>query len=300
LLGLACSLALSGCIPVPILSGPRKDSRTNLPEAAPPWIVTGRTTRRDVLLGLGDPDGKASDDRWFTYGSAISHGGVAGVTAGPGGGGFIGRESVEYRRLIVRFDDNGVVSSVDWQKKRCAEYPQGTDSSGYVTTVPCVDIQGNDLASGATAAAETTTGDIIAQYDNASWWTYSAGERPCTDHHISVWEPLSIGRMEITRNSLILVKPPRQKVGLSVIQKPVLVTLPLSEINSVIPPSRPGVVLGHYKERSMIVEQKNGSCLYVALEGLSLRGGETKTASELLQRAVAMATDHGIPPAEPR
>ncbi len=262
--------------------------------------MAGQTTRRDVLLGLGDPDGKASDDRWFTYGSAISHGGVAGLAVGLGNSGSIGRESVEYRRLIVRFGDNGVVSSVDWQKRRCAEYPQGTDSTGYFTTVPCVDIQGNDLASGATAAAETTTGEIIVQYDKVIWWTYSAGERPCTDHHISVWEPLSRGGMEITRKSLILVKPALQEVGHSVIQKPVLVTLPLSEINSVIPPSRPGVVLGHNKERSMIVEQKNGSCLYVAVERFSLRG-ETKTASELLQKAVATAAAaNQIPPAEPK
>lgn len=258
--------------------------------------MAGQTTRRDVLLGLGDPDGKAPDERWFAYGSAISHGGIAGVAVGLGNSGSIGRESVEYRRLIVRFDENGVVSSVDWQKKRCGEYPQGSDGTGYVTSVPCVDIQGNDLADGARAAADANRGETIAHYDSVTWWNYSAG-RPCTDRLISVWEPKSIGRMEITRNSLTLAKPPHQDVGLSVIQKPVLVTLALSEINSVIAPSRPGVVLGHWRERSMTVEQKNGSCLYVYVEDLD--GADTKTAAELLQKAVAMAAaESAIPPPE--
>jgi hypothetical protein len=281
------------------LSGPREDSRTNVPEAVALWIVAGQTTRRDVLLGLGDPDGKAPDEHWFTYGSAISHGGIEGAAVGFGNAGSLGRESVEYRRLIVRFDDNGVVSSVDWQNKRCTEYPQGSDSTGYVTTVPCVDIQGNDLTSGAIAAADTTAAESLAQFDRVSWWTYPRGERPCADHYVSYHELPSIGRMEITRNSLMLVAlPPQyQQADYSVIQHPAgRVTIPLSEIKSVIMKGR------------MIVEQKNGSCLYA--EVFKGRFGavmkvpsekKMKAASELLQKAAAMAAaNEGVPPPGPK
>ncbi len=53
-LAVASVLVLSGCpVPIPPL-GYLGESRTNLPDRVPGFIVEGKTTRGDVLLGLGE------------------------------------------------------------------------------------------------------------------------------------------------------------------------------------------------------------------------------------------------------
>jgi len=42
----------------------------------PKFIVSGKTTREDVLLELGEADGKALDESWLSYGCAFGRGGV--------------------------------------------------------------------------------------------------------------------------------------------------------------------------------------------------------------------------------
>src|SRR5215469_804209 len=96
----SCLLAaclFSGCIPVvtPALLSP--DSRADLTAASQRGIEVGKTTRVDVLLALGEPDGRAVDERWFTYSS------VRASSAGwldIGGGLDFGKKTVN--RLVVQ------------------------------------------------------------------------------------------------------------------------------------------------------------------------------------------------------
>ena len=63
-------------LPVPRPAGPTRSSRIEVSAASLEQIVAGRTTRTEVLLLLGEPDGRADLDRWFTYGSRVLRGGV--------------------------------------------------------------------------------------------------------------------------------------------------------------------------------------------------------------------------------
>src|SRR5215469_2626292 len=77
---------LSGCIAVPVPvshhAGPEPGSRANIGDAAPPTVVAGRTTRVQVLMNLGEPDGRGEGDSWFTYQSIENRGGVHWAIAG--------------------------------------------------------------------------------------------------------------------------------------------------------------------------------------------------------------------------
>src|SRR5215469_13361685 len=118
---MAASLAnLAGCVilPIPVArsSGAVATYRSNVDDQVSATLVRGSTTRRQVLLDLGEPDGRGADDRWFTYQSVSRRGGLhwAYIIGAEGGGGSIG--SIDNwdtaRRLTIRFDDRGVVSNI--------------------------------------------------------------------------------------------------------------------------------------------------------------------------------------------
>jgi hypothetical protein len=146
---------ISGCIsiPLPVTSGSLPDSRTNIPSTVPSSFAIGHTTRRDVLFELGEPDGVGPADGWYTYGSATSRGGVAVLTVSYGFS-YDTRESVEYRRLLVQFDDNGVVSNVKLETKRC---PLWDSQLIRFVSVPCLDFRGADIGQ----HAEPMPGDNV-------------------------------------------------------------------------------------------------------------------------------------------
>lgn len=110
-LPITLALTLSSCIPIPIPSlGYTSDSRTNLPDRVPVSIVIGKTTREEVLLGLGTPDSFAPDLSWMTYQSARHKGGVAFLIGGGYSAGVVGPvSSYETRLLVIRFDANSIV-----------------------------------------------------------------------------------------------------------------------------------------------------------------------------------------------
>lgn len=127
LASLALGSSLAGCVVVPIpvarTSGADPAYRSNLGEQAPPSLVQGSTTRRQVLLELGEPDGRGLDDQWFTYTSVSRRGGLhwAYYEGWMGGGGRIGSidnwDTAQW--LTIRFDDRGIVSSVSLDRKNC-------------------------------------------------------------------------------------------------------------------------------------------------------------------------------------
>jgi outer membrane protein assembly factor BamE (lipoprotein component of BamABCDE complex) len=129
---------LSGC-PVPIPRHYDASSRQNLHPEILASLQSGVTTREDVILMLGEPDGAAEDESWLAYGSIYSKGGVIFVVAAGGGAAGAGGETVEYCRLVVTFDAHGVLQAADFVSRECWESMFGMGSGG-ASTPPCMDI----------------------------------------------------------------------------------------------------------------------------------------------------------------
>lgn len=149
---LAAALVLAGCLPVPIPPlGVVQDSRANLPAARPDFIREGQTRRADVLLTLGAPDRADADERWFAYSSTAHQGGVALVFGGYGGAAGLLVEGYLERRLVVRFDERGIVEAVEFEEKVCPRV--GLNEHG---TRACLDLATLDLSAKSAAPAEAT------------------------------------------------------------------------------------------------------------------------------------------------
>lgn len=112
----AVFLVASGCVPIPTLPFGDKDwSRQNIGDGVPDFVVTGQTTRTDVILALGDPDRRTKDDTRFFYVRATEEGGIAFMVGGGLRGDIIGTP-VTYRLLTVDFDARGVVTAAKSEK----------------------------------------------------------------------------------------------------------------------------------------------------------------------------------------
>lgn len=159
---IAAALGLSGCLPVPIPPlGPAPEARGNLPAARPEFIREGRTQRADVLLALGAPDRADADERWFAYSSATHQGGVAFVVGSYGGAGGVLVEGYLERRLIVRFDERGVVEAVEFEEKTCPRV--GVNEHGRTA---CLDLVALDLSDKGVASAEPA---VVASFEHVLW-----------------------------------------------------------------------------------------------------------------------------------
>ena len=139
---LAATLVLVGC-PIPLPARYESSSRENLPAEPLDWVTVGVTTREDVLLKLGEADSEAPDGSWLAYGSVYSKGGVVFVLFAGGSAAGGGSERVEYRRLIVSFDDRGVVSAIDTVSQDCWEGIIGIGSSG-ARSPPCLKVDSRE------------------------------------------------------------------------------------------------------------------------------------------------------------
>lgn len=164
-LAVASVLVLSGCpVPIPPL-GYLGESRTNLPDRVPGFIVEGKTTRGDVLLGLGAPDSHSPDGSWFAYRSARHSGGIVLVMAAGGGAGGAGVFGYEERLLVVRFDAGSVVVDATLEARVCSRGVVGFGSSGG-ESAPCLKIPDPATAG---ALADSDTGVLSAVYEQAVW-----------------------------------------------------------------------------------------------------------------------------------
>jgi hypothetical protein len=152
-------LGLSGCpVPLPPL-GYERQSRTNLPDQVPDFIVTGKTTRQEVLLSLGVPDSYSPDGRWFAYRTSKHAGGVLFVVPY---GGALEVSGTDEQLLIVRFDSSAIVIDATLEKRTCPHLGHGTS--------PCLEFP-DPASSGALVEPETTS--PIAVYERA-WWALGA------------------------------------------------------------------------------------------------------------------------------
>jgi hypothetical protein len=158
-------LTLSGCpIPIPPL-GYSSDSRTNLPDRVPEFIVKGVTTREAVLLGLGAPDSYSPDGRWFAYRSERHTGGIIFVVAAGAGAAGAGVMGYNERLLMVRFDATSVVTEATLEDRICPRGAAGIGSAGGESS-PCLRIPDPAVAE---ALVEAETGLTAAIYDQAAW-----------------------------------------------------------------------------------------------------------------------------------
>jgi len=236
--GLLIVLLASGCVFVPIpeqrTAGPHPGSRTNITEQPPRNIVIGQTTRTEVLLMLGEPDGSGLQEEWFTYGSVAERGGLhwADVWVGFGfGGGPLDNWDTS-RRLTVRFDARGIVSDVAVDQKNC-----------NASERDCLQVRGGDLAEAdARAAALAAAGTVIATYKDFELLgplRHGCGSHPL-GANLEMDGPLTLGE-----RGLVWQSQTKRWVNLS-----------FTDVRSVSPPARRGLATW------VAFEKNDGSCLY--------------------------------------
>lgn len=74
-------------------------------------LVVGRTTRQQVLLRFGTPDGRAGDESQFSYHWSKKKFYSLGILGAGGHGGGISLEYDKDYALRLNFDDDGVLTS---------------------------------------------------------------------------------------------------------------------------------------------------------------------------------------------
>lgn len=282
------AIIISGCIsiPFPLRSGPLADTRTNVPPEVPSSIAIGHTTRREVLLELGEPDGSGPADQWYTYGSAISRGGVGIVTMSYGVT-YDARRSVEFRRLLVHFDDAGIVSNVRLDTKRC---PLWESPAADTASVPCLDLRGGDVGQ---QAGPTTGGtELPTLNEPAASIVPTAGET-ILGHYTNVIRregycplhgKLHVGAadyptdLQVFPDALLFTIPARQQKHLSAfIEHPAVSTrVPLAQIESV------DAVKGPLWGVWVNVHMRDGTCSSVQF----LRYKRAQEAAQLIQQHI--------------
>jgi len=154
--GVAVLWLLNGCaIPFAYSHHVDPGSRDEISASTASALEVGRTTRLDVLWALGEPDGRAADDSWFTYGSERSKG--AGLALAPGLE--LGPSKEQVSRTVILFDHDGVVSKAEFQQSACGH-------TIMPLTGRCLDIRGSDLADADKARARAEgKGKVLAQSD---------------------------------------------------------------------------------------------------------------------------------------
>ncbi len=145
---------LSGCA-LPLAYPPIMDSasRREIEASTGDSIEAGKTTRVDVLLSFGEPDGRGIDDSWFSYGSIRVWG--VGVTTN---GAPLGHQGIDARRMTVRFSPEGVVTKVDFEQRSCSR--SGVRWESHPT--PCLDPRGSDALTADCYASPQTADKPIA------------------------------------------------------------------------------------------------------------------------------------------
>jgi len=123
---------LPGCvvIPVPVRHIPQRDFERNVDEHSTLPLTIGRTTRKEVLLSLGQPDGVMDGERRFFYTADATKEGVTWrfiiIAASPSAGAGAmalpdetsGPQSYEKYRLTIWFDEKGIVRDHKFERAR--------------------------------------------------------------------------------------------------------------------------------------------------------------------------------------
>jgi hypothetical protein len=130
-LPLLWTAALCGCVALPLPSQDSRLERDNLGEWQSERFQPGKSTREEVLLGLGEPDGVPADGSWLVFADVRNAGHWLFVVGSMGGvGGFDTNGKYVYRNLIVFFDAKGRVRELLNETGECRQ-PANTVSSCY-------------------------------------------------------------------------------------------------------------------------------------------------------------------------
>jgi hypothetical protein len=143
----ASVLILGGCVvPLPFKESTRalEGQRENLGEQMPAFIVEGRTTREDILLTLGEPDGSSLGERWLLYRTGRSLGGVSLLAVIPAPShGAVGeiarRETLVWRELTLHFDEQGILRKAEFVEQQDRGIHWLSPESGPPPSPPRVD-----------------------------------------------------------------------------------------------------------------------------------------------------------------
>lgn len=130
-LPLLWAAALCGCVALPLPSQDSRLERDNLGQWQSERFQPGKSTREDVLLALGEPDGVAADGSWLVFADVRNAGHwlvVVGTAGGAGGVDTNGK--YVYRNLIVFFDPRGRVREILNETGECRQ-PASTVPSCY-------------------------------------------------------------------------------------------------------------------------------------------------------------------------
>jgi hypothetical protein len=132
IVGATC-FVLAGCV-IPITEG--NPSRSPLGDTVPAFIKSGKTTREEVVLQLGEPDAVGANERWMMFGSVKNLGGALVLLPAPTIAGFQTTET-RYGRLLLRFDQAGVVCQSTFETQACQ---RTVLPDGRFSEPPCLDI----------------------------------------------------------------------------------------------------------------------------------------------------------------
>lgn len=142
------SVQLTACVPLfpyPVSEG-HLHTRENLRAHIPEFITPGQTTIENVLMKMGGPDAVATDESWLEYGTCYGQSGLGLVflAGGPGGGivGNVSMQNVKCIRLIIQFNQFGVVSDSIFETKECSAF-DGNAMDGCHEE--CLDLCGKDI-----------------------------------------------------------------------------------------------------------------------------------------------------------
>jgi hypothetical protein len=149
---------LGGCIPFATPKLLNTNSRGDVAAETRNVAEAGRANRVDVLLALGEPDGRGIDDRWFTYASSRTSE-VGTVTFLLVSGFVTEHVSTTTERLVIRFDSAGIVSKTDLEESNCA---------GFMVAQGCLDMKGRDLMASDAANAKGA-GTVLLAFADAQF-----------------------------------------------------------------------------------------------------------------------------------
>jgi len=244
---------------MPRSSGPVQVSRAEVSKDLPARIVPGQTTRTEILLLLGEPDGRADRDRWFAYSSRVGRGGMGWKLFVAVGMGYGSASSVSKlgdwetaRRAIIHFDSAGVVSNVDFEEKNCT-----------LENRNCPDAGGRDILAAEEeerAAAEHAVqlagaGTVLAGYGLFMWVTYDAPD--CRRLKLSRSDYTSGKKLLIAEHAIL--GEARVRGGMPTSGHYMYPMLRYEEIAELRPVER------HFFHQWIPIRTRSGSCHYLEL-----------------------------------
>jgi hypothetical protein len=274
----ALALSLAGCvIPISLRAGTEDIPCHGLKNEVPEFIRVGESTREEVQQQLGKPKGIAPDGAWVTYGCTVSEGG-GGVAAfyPPNFFAYSEKEHVLFRRLVVRFNANAVVSSADLEQKSCV-----MKSSTDRKTAPCLELDGTDLIELRSLPFLAGQGKYDV-YEPVDW--YPDWER----HHGPNWQ---LGVLILTERSLMVRSGCDSQLPAPCdLRKTAkeIVNLPYSEISSV------AFKQNFFTDAAVIVVRKQGQLqgfrVFLHRQTAVASVDKTKAALKTLQERLAAAS----------